>query len=248
MSIIVTQINKDGIVFGTDSNITTSTAVDREDKKIFNIPKLNAAMCTAGSYTINGEFLSDWLPRYINDNSSNYDSLAEFVKLLSSELTKTMLPVEKEEPFISHISGYQDGHPEMWCLSNTTLEDSGNYSKGKNDFHYSEDFWNRDYKNNNLEKVFKSDGLNYQIYVNAIQQGRVAFNVVRGYLDVFFNSLWSMNNFNFRHPQNIEEHKYLVRLYIEAISTAYLLSDYQPKIIGGYTQLFTIKEPTPKEI
>lgn len=246
MSIIVTQINKDGIVFGTDSNITTNTAVDREDKKIFVIPKLNAAMCTAGSYTINGELLSDWLPRYINENSNKYSSIEGFVKLLSSELTKTMLPVEKKELFISHISGYQDGHPEMWCLSNTTLEEDGKYSSGKDTFHDSEDFWSRDYKNNNLEEAFKSDGLNYQVYVNAIQHGRIAFNVVRGYLDIFFASLWSMNNFNFRHPQNIEEHKYLVRLYIEAISTAYILSDYQPKIIGGHTQLFIIKKPISK--
>lgn len=246
MSIIVTQINKDGIVFGTDSNISTDTTVDREDKKIFNIPKLNAAMCTAGSYTINGESLGDWLPKYINNHSNNYNSLSEFVKLLSSNLTKIMLPVEKTELFISHIAGYQDGHPEMWCLSNTTLEGNGNYSNGESTFHYSEDFWSRDYKNNNLEEAFKSNSLNYQVYVNAIRQGRVTFNVVRGHLDVFFTSLWSMKTFNFRHPQNIEEHKYLVRLYIEAISTAYLLSDYQPKIIGGHTQLFTIKEPTSK--
>lgn len=234
MSIIVTQINKYGIVFGSDSNITDDTEIVREGKKIFEIPRLNSAMCIGGAYTVNDVMLDKWLPHFID--TKNYNSLEEFVELLSRTFETEMNSEEKKQLLISHIAGYSNGHPEMWCLSNTTLLDNGDYSSGEREFHFSEDFWRRDYPNNNLGEVFESDGLNYQIYVNSTKDGRVAFNTVRPYIDNFFNQIWRLDDFKFRHPKNIKEHESLVRNYIDIMDTVYKLSDYNPKIIGGKTQ------------
>jgi len=239
MSIIVTQINKFGIVFGSDSNITSDEKVEFSGKKIFEIPSLKSAMCIAGTYEVGNKRLDSWLPEFIDNEKSNYSSLKEFVELLSKSFENNMTQEEKNELSICHIAGYVDGHPEMWCLSNTNLSDDGEYDSGCNTFHYSEDFWNRDWGNNNLKELFESNGLNYQIYVNSSTQGRVAFNMVRSYLDVYFSAMF-LSRFKFRYPKNLKEHSFLVKIYIDVIDTMYKLSDYEPKEIGGETQLFII--------
>jgi len=242
MSIIVTQINKHGIVFGSDSNITGIHEVDKEDQKIFEIPSLNAAMCIAGTYTVKGEMMDIWLPNFIKENHEKYKSLREFVELLSKQFEQDMTVSEKALLSISHIAGYVDNHPEMWCLSNTTLLDNGKYSLGQSSFHFSEDLWGRDWNKNNLALLFESDGLNYQIYINSLTQGRVAFNTARKYLDLYFSSMF-LSEFKFRYPRNLEEHSLLVRVYIDIIEVMYKISDYEPKEIGGKTQVFFIRKP-----
>lgn len=241
MSIIVTQINKYGIVFGTDSNISNESPIVHEDKKIFQIPKLNSAMCTAGAYSIEVQPLNEWLPNFIKSKQKDYSNLGEFTKLLANTLKEKMTKEEKKSGgFITHIAGYNNNHPEMWHISNTTLVDD-KYTEGTDEFHYSEDFWQRDWKKNNLEEAFESNGLNYQIYVNGFPPGRVAFNIVRNFIDSFFVCLWSReDNYKFRSPQSLDENKQLVKSYIELISTSFILSNYKPKYIGGETQICAI--------
>lgn len=242
MSIIVTQINKYGIVFGSDSNITSDYKIEKEGKKIFEIPNLSSAMCVAGTYTVKGEMIDVWLPKFIKKNKDKYKNLEEFTKLLSKTFELEMTKNEKSELSISHIAGYVDGHPEMWCLSNTTLFEDGNYSVGQSSFHFSEDLWNRDWKKNNLDTLFESQGLNYKIYVNSSIHGRIAFNTSRDYLDNYFSNMF-LSKFKFRYPKNLEEHSLLVKTYIDVMDTMYKLSDYEPKVIGGKTQIFYIRKP-----
>jgi len=242
MSIIVTQISKYGIVFGADSNITNDTEVVKEDIKIFEIPKLKSAMCTAGAYSVNGEILSKWLLKFIEERSNEYTNLKEFTELLKNEVGEKMSTDEKKNLFITHIAGYENGHPEMWHISNTKLE-NGEYTEGQEKFHLSEDLWNRDWKKNNLENIFESDGLNYQLYVNGYTPGRIAFNVVRTYIDTFFMSMWQQQNYKFRPPRNIKEQEEFVKIYIQIINSLFEISDYEPKIIGGNVKTFSISKP-----
>jgi len=245
MSIIVTQVNKFGIIFGSDSNITNTEEgeVHCAGKKIFEIPKLKAAMCIAGTYTVGGEMLDIWLPKFIIENQDSYSSLEDFTAILSKAFEDQMLPKEKSNLSISHIAGYVNGHPEMWCLSNTELKEDGHYTVGSSQFHYSEDLWGRDWGDNNLEALFLSSGLNYQMYVNSLTQGRVAFNIVRNYLDRYFISMFSYSNYKFRAPVSLEEHGLLVKTYVDMIDVMYRLSDYESKEIGGETQLYMIPKP-----
>lgn len=243
MSIIITQINKYGIILGSDSNVSSNDRVLGERAKIFEITKLGAALCVAGSYTVGGEMLDVWMPTFINSKQDSRESLEGFVVRLSTAFEEQMTPAEKSNLSISQISGYVDGHPEMWCLSNTTLLENGTYSIGSDKFHYSEDFWKRDYDDGNFEDIFKSNGLNYQMYVNSIMAGRVAFNIVRQYIDQYFYSMWKLPNFKFRCPESLNEHRLLVKSYLDIIDTMFNLSDYNPKIVGGKTQLLVIKNP-----
>jgi hypothetical protein len=242
MSIIVTQISKYGIVFGADSNITNDTEVVKEDIKIFEIPKLKAMMCTAGAYSVNGEILSKWLPLFIENKKEQYSNLGEFTEILKEELEKKMSTTEKKNLFITHIAGYENGHPEMWHISNTRLE-NGEYTEGQEEFHLSEDLWNRDWKKNNLENIFESDGLNYQLYVNGFTPGRIAFNVIRPFIDRFFITMWQQQGFKFRPPKNIKEQEEIVKIYIQIINSLFEISNYDPKIIGGNVKTFSISKP-----
>ncbi|MEK7447857.1 MAG: hypothetical protein AAB019_00060 [Planctomycetota bacterium] len=245
MTIIVTQINKFGIVLGSDSNISNDRTVIKEDKKIFEIRKLKSALCTAGSYSVNGTILSEWLLNFISGNESKYSTLKEFTELLSKTLEDEMNPEEKKALSITHIAGYQGNHPEMWCISNTRLQDNGQYGEGENNFHYSEDLWNNAREKNKLETGFNiSNGLNYQLYINGFISGRVAFHVARKFIDNYFSLMWQASDYKFRPPQNIEEHKIIVELYIDLIDRIFQLSNYEPKIIGGKTQTFVINNPT----
>lgn len=247
MSIIVTQINKYGIVFGSDSNITSNTRIEKEGKKIFQIPKLNSAMCIAGIYSVNNKLMDEWLPDFIKNQESRYNSLKDFTKLLSEAFETEMLKEEKEVRSISQVAGYTDGHPEMWCLSNTILLNDGSYSVGEDQFHYSEDLWGRDWEKNHLKELFNSDGLNYQMYVNAITPGRIAFNLMRQFIDVYFKTVWGLSDFAFRCPESISEHEVLVKSYINVMDTTYQLSDYRPKTIGGTPQVYMISNPCNPE-
>jgi hypothetical protein len=240
MSIIVTQINKYGIVFASDSNITNDNEVVKQGDKIFIIPKLKGAIAIAGSSSVGGEAIDKWLPNFIKQNEFIYNNLEDFGILLQSSFDNLMSEEEKSWRSISHIAGYVDNHPEMWCLSNTNL-DNPNYSEGKNYFHISEHFWKRDWKNNNLQHAFESDGLNYQLYVNGTTSGRVGFNVVRQYLDNYFNQMFNLPDYKFRWPKNLEEHKIMVKTYLEVLIALYELSNYYPKIIGGKVQIYTIE-------
>ena len=127
MTIIVTQINKFGIVLGSDSNISNDRTVIKEDKKIFEIRKLKSALCTAGSYSVNGTILSEWLLNFISGNESKYSTLKEFTELLSKTLEDEMNPEEKKALSITHIAGYQGNHPEMYRMNAVLI---GHWSYG----------------------------------------------------------------------------------------------------------------------
>lgn len=142
---------------------------------------------------------------------------------------------EKRNCFIAHIAGYNDGFPEMWHIRNTILDDHGNYSEGGDNFDCSEDLKNRDWKKNNLQEVFEQNG--YQLYVNGFLPGRVSFNVLRKFIDTFFDSIWSSREYKFRRPKSLLDHQTLVETYVDITTKCFILSDYDPKIIGGKTQL-----------
>ncbi len=250
MSLILTQINKYGIIFATDSNITINNSKTKEGKKIFKIPHLKSALCLAGSYTVGREPMNKWMPNYIKNDQSK--TLEEFTKKLAKRLEQKMSKDEKKGGCIIHISGFVKEnnnfhiHPEMWHISNVHLKPNGQYSSGKEKFHFSEDFWNRDFwnrdrKDSKLRYSFRNYG--YQYYINGFTGGRVSFNILTIYLNEFLKSLWLNRDFKFRAPMSLDEYKKLVIFSMNFISLMFNLSDYCPKYIGGKTQIHLIKAP-----
>lgn len=247
MSLILTQINKFGIVFVTDSNITVGNTSTEKGDKIFRIPKLNAALCLAGTYSVNGVRMDIWMKTYIGNDKSK--TIKEFTQKLSKTLESGLNQTEKESGCIMHICGFvldKDGeHPEMWGISNVDLLADGNYSMKKG-FEYGEDFWNRDWTKNNLKTQFTTPGIyGYQYYINGFTSGRISFNALTQYLNHFLVNIWNEKKYSFRPPVDIREYERLARFTMGFIALMFNLSDYQPKLIGGRISSYCI-EPKNK--
>jgi len=245
MTLILTQINKHGIVFATDSNITIGNKGTESGQKIFEIPNLKAALCIAGSYLVNKEDMSKWMSNHIKKDRSK--TLKQFTENLCKTLEKEMLLNEKENGCIMHICGFvkddSSYHPEMWHISNVILTD-GEYKNSE--FHSSEDFWRRDWQKS---KEAIKDSKGYQYYINGFSPGRISFNIAGQYLHEFlYQVFWNNSDKNFkefRPPQNLDENEHLMKLFMQFIAAMFELSNYSPKLIGGKIQSYKIKSPDP---
>lgn len=242
MSLILTQINKCGIVFTTDSNVTNGNSTEK-GKKIFQIPHLKAALCVAGAYSVKGKALDKWMTDYIKNDKSK--TLENFTKKLSGTLKYKMTPEEKNCGCIIHISGFvkidNREHPEMWGISNVDLLANGEYSVRKK-FEFSEDFWNRDWIQNNLKQQFITPGsFGYQYYINGFTAGRASFNLLTQYINNFLTNVWNSQQYKFRPPKTIKEYASLARFEMGCIALMFNLSDYSPKYIGGKIASYIIE-------
>lgn len=236
MSLILTQINKHGIVFAADSNITVNGTRIEKGEKIFKIPHLKAALCLAGAYSVNGEDMDNWMKNYIKKDKSK--SLKKFAEKLSTYLEKEMKDREKSDGCIIHISGFvkENGseHPEMWGIGNVDLSLNGGYTPRGNGFQCREDFWNRDWETNNLrQKFITPNNFGYQYYINGFTAGRVSFNLLTLYLNNFLSSIWQNQQYKFRPPRSIKEYESLAKFTMGYIALMFTLSEYLPKYIGG---------------
>lgn len=246
MTLILTQINKHGIIFASDSNVTVGNTHTVRGKKIFEIPKLRAALCCAGAYSVGQEMMDKWMQNYIQADKSQ--SLKEFTENLCSALKNKMRVDEKRAGCIIHISGFvnENGieHPEMWGISNVeSIKSDGTYLFRDN-LDFREDFWSRDWKKKETKDMFKSGG--YLYYINGFTPGRVAFNILSQRLTSFLLDIWAIKNYKFKPPKNIREHKSLVRFSMNFIALMFNLSEYRPKSIGGKIKIFSIKSRAKK--
>lgn len=244
MSLILTQINKFGIVFVTDSNITVNGSSTEKGKKIFKISRLKAAMCLTGAYSVDGKRMDKWIIDYIGKDKSK--SLKEFAKKLCKSLEGKMTSEEKSKGCIVHICGFvkekDHEHPEMWGISNIDLLPDGKYSSGKEQFNFREDFWNRDWTKNNLKNQFVNPAsYGYQYYINGFTAGRISFNILTQYLNDFLSKVWKDGNYSFRSPRDIKEYESLAKFTMDYIGLMFNLSDYSPKYIGGKVFSYCIK-------
>lgn len=252
MTLILTHISRHGIVHASDSNLTSVDDQNAgEAKKTFEIPFLNAGLTVAGSYGVGNDPMNVWMPNFIQEQSliSGLD-LKTFSHNLKDTLQNTMTDEQKNGGSIIHIAGYVEenniSHPEFWFVRNVhgINPKTGEYEDIKNEFAISEDFWTRDYINQNLKDTFqKPNYYSRQIYVNGFTPGRIGFNVLKQELDRFFLGIWRVRDWEFRPPNDIEETELLVKNYMDVIDTLFRLSNYQAKYIGGQTQTYKIKQP-----
>ncbi|MCC6612715.1 MAG: hypothetical protein IT320_04505 [Anaerolineae bacterium] len=248
MTIILTQINKYGIVHGSDSNLTTDEGSAGMGKKVFQIPYLNAGLSTAGVYSVDGEPMDHWMLRFIAIQKSAVNpSLVNFAYDLKDALQSQMTSKEKEFGSLIHIAGYvtenERAHPEFWLVTNIPGFDhgTGEYSSSKDEFAATEDFWHRDCAKNNSQIAFESGG--YQLYINGFASGRISYLVLQNELHQLFKHIWQNPSWKFRSPQTVEETEAFLRLYIQCVNTLFLCSDYRAPYIGGHIQTYCIPAP-----
>jgi hypothetical protein len=253
MSLIVTHISKFGIIHATDGNLTASNgSTAGQAPKVFPIQFLNAGLTVAGSYCVTGQSMDMWMRTFIQGQERDQcGTLKAFATALAAALQNKMTQTEKRGGSIIHIAGYvQDkgrSHPEFWFVRNVYGMDqvTGEYRDFRDTFQISEDFWNRDWDKNNLDKLFQEDG--YQIYINGFTSGRVSYMILQSIMNQFFQSVWSNPAWEFRAPKSLEDNALLVELYIRMIGMLFRISDYSAPFVGGTPQIYIISDPTLKQ-
>lgn len=252
MTLIITHINRYGIVHASDSNLTGQDNKDAGiGQKTFPIKYLNAGLTVAGSYSVGSISMDKWMNDFINNQQSNKDQTLEiFSKKLKDELQTKMTPNEKKLGCLIHIAGYVEinnkSHPEFWFIRNIhgINSQTGEYENIDEVFEISEDFWTRDCPKGNLMEVFKNEKLySWQLYINGFTPGRIGYHLVSKKLEEFFSEIWKVNDWKFRQPKSLEETERLVKLYMQVISDLFILSDYNAHYIGGGTQSHMIPQP-----
>ena len=252
MTLIVTYINKFGIVHLSDSNLTDENDENAgEAQKTFSINYLSAGLTLAGIYSVNGVRMDDWMNAFINNQAQIPNiTLRQFAENLRALLENNMLPEEKESGSLIHIMGYVEengrSHPEFWFVRNVhhlNLQ-TGAYENVNEQFAISEDFWGRDCPADNIMGLFRQENLYaFRMYINGFTSGRIAYNIVQQQLDRFFIDIWRKQEGGFRPPQSIEETELLAKLYMQVINTLFLLSNNPGQAIGGTTQTNLIPQP-----
>ncbi len=252
MTLIMTYINRHGIIHVSDSNLTSGDDRDAgQGQKAFEIKFLNAGLTTAGSYSVNGTSMDKWMPDFINQQEQIPDlKLEQFSHNLKDKLESTMNVDEKESGCIIHIAGYVEdngvSHIEFWFVRNVHNINpaSGNYQDIRDTFAITEDFWTRDYQNQNLKETLQDPKyFARHIYVNGFTPGRIGFNVLTKELDKFFLGIWKVKDWQFRAPQTLEETELLVKIYMKVVDALFVMSDYNAHYIGGNTQTILIPQP-----
>ena len=250
MTLILTQINKYGIIHASDSKLTANDGTQAgQAKKTFALDFLMSGLTLAGTYSVGGVETDKWMPAFIQDQENKkVSSLMDFAHALQRQIETDMLPAEKASGSMIHMAGYVEKsgefHPEFWFLRNIHSIDSktGEYGDIDDRFELTEDFWSRDCPQQNLMDSFQQGG--YQIYVNGFASGRIGFVSLQPILNSFFSSIWRNPSLKFRAPKSIDETVILVKTYMEIINTLFLLSDYSAPLIGGDIQTYIIHQPS----
>lgn len=248
MTLILTSINKYGIIHASDSALTSQNRPAGENKKTFEINYLHAGLTIAGAYSVSGVGMDIWMSDFIQKESNlKVFSLSQFANNLKNELETKMVAQEKNNGSMIHIAGYVEEsslyHPELWFVRNVTgiNPETGEYIGVSHQFQVSEDFWTRDCPKYKSMEAFK-EGV-YFIYINGFASGRIGFNQLQSVLIPFFQQIWGNPSWKFRPPQSIEESKLLVELYFQIIITLFKISDYPAPFIGGGIQTLVIQQP-----
>lgn len=252
MTLIISYINRYGIIHASDSNLTGGDDKNAgTGKKTFPVNYLSAGITVAGNYSVGGTPMDDWMNDFIQRQQDIQDiTLETFCKTLKDELQNNMSKNEKQNGSLMHISGYVEvnniSHPEFWFVRNIHGMDfqTGEYKNIDETFEISEDFWTRDCPESNLMKIFKDKTVySKQIYINGFTPGRIGYNIVSKKLDEFFWEIWGVEGWKFRQPKSLEDTERLVKLYMQVINNLFILSDYNAHYIGGDTQTLLIAQP-----
>lgn len=253
MTLIITHISKHGIIHACDTNVTYSDRDTRkvtdvkEHDKIFALPHLNAALTIAGSFSVGNVLMDKWMPVFIGTQSAkNVQTLEQFAQNLNYALQNEMTADEIAAPCLVQIAGYVQEdtlhHPEFWFVRNVWgIRNDGSYMDIRNEFQVTEDFWKRDYPNNNLAELFDRGG--YQIYANGFPSGRIIYWNLLSTHSALLNRVWTNPQWQFRPPQTLEEMEKFVKLDMQYISELFKFSRYAAPYIGGTIKTILLPNP-----
>lgn len=248
MSLILSYINKFGIVLASDSNLSNDQGNAGFGQKVFPIPHLNSGLAYSGSYNINGSTVDKWITEFISGSFHLFETIENFAFGLRDSLTREMREHELEFCTIIHIAGFQQmdsmSHIEHWHISNTGLFPDGSYDKPSKEFKCQCDF-NTRLNQQHREYIIQnqSDYIYRQYFINGLSSGRISANQLIHVLELTLNDIWSKSGNNFRKPENIFETGNIIKLYFEIVKQLFKMSDYNALYIGGDVQTHLIPAP-----
>jgi hypothetical protein len=248
MTLILTSISKNGIVFASDRALTYASGDSAgEGLKTFPVKFLNAGLSLAGSYQVFNMDMDKWMPKFIEEEEKlGVTTLKEFASDLGAALEGEF---DDDGGCLIHICGYvkekNSAHPEFWFVRNYQhiRPISGQYCGRSNRFWVSEDFWERDCPDIRELEDYKTGKYIYHQYINGEPSGRIAYNVLSQQLRQFLNYIWSNPGWGFREPKTIEEEATYVKMYMKIICSLFTMSNYIDPPIGGEPDILFIKAP-----
>ena len=220
-------LNKTVLVAAADRRISKpDRSYDSTRKKLFPIPYLNGAISYFGlaafppKGTTKLQYLSNWLPNFINEQSEVSD-LQTFAQNLRDELHEVIpLAILQENASGFHICGYNSqGLPDFWYFSNIGRMEDFEYLDLKPRYDPpSSHFLERD-----ARKEFGWDGSN----PSSVQSGNQLYRNgdIRAHvtawktLDYAFSRLFTFPNF--KQPSSLDEYGEYVKFKFEVIAYFY---------------------------
>lgn len=148
MTVIITHINRHGIIHGADSNITefsdNGITYISGTPKLFAMPTLNSAITVAGNWTADGVDMDIWMPRFIEAQiDAGTPDLRTFSRNLRNAWVDAISINHRRFTNWAHLSGYQQSngkwHPEFWAVNNVISQEPDNLQVDPVNFHYWED-------------------------------------------------------------------------------------------------------------
>ena len=252
MTLIVSHLDRNGIVMASDSNLTAQNKLVGQVAKVFPVPNLNAGVAVAGSWRVSGIAMDEWMDWFIGFYQKG-DALEKFVEDLRVRLQDTLSREELKIGTLIHVAGYVPDpklgvHPEHWIVSNIEgIDSKGDYiGPPKTTFHKSEDFWRE------CKIKYRSSGFHEEVYegwstfANGTPSGRIAYIQSRRVIQKFLNNLWEKKGtpgWDFRPPETIDESRKLLELYMDLINRLFEISDSPAPYIGG--EIHAIEIPMP---
>lgn len=165
MSILVVQALYEGIIFGADRNITSTSVHSTPDgktiyvvqgqsqrPKVLRWPNNNALIGYVGVGSIAGIPTDEWLYNFIGRNLTFHD-FKELAHGLRDEVQAQRIideGTEKAEGLIIHLGGFEEREgiqvPIIWFITNChRLDPIIGYTDIKKDFGVSEELWKKEY-------------------------------------------------------------------------------------------------------
>lgn len=248
MTLIVSYITRHGIALVSDSNLTGDSGNTGFGQKVFPVAHLNAGLAYSGTYNIDGRSVDEYINDFIRGSFHTTQTIHEFTELLTERLNSDMRDSELDEITIIHIVGYgvveHQSYCYHWHISNTGLDDQGNYIPAQKKFHLHNDFNSEtDSGQRGLVRNFATDERSYQLYINGFPPGRKAYSVIRAQMEHVLNYFYDELSYGFHRPKNIFEVVSIVKLYFEFVAQLFKISKYRALYIGGEIQSHLIPEP-----
>lgn len=252
MTLIISHINKHGIIQMSDSNLSTREGTAGFGQKVFPIPHLNASVAYTGAFWVGDDQLDVWLNRFIDGSRfALLKNIKEFGDQLVERLNTDMTASAKEVPIILHVAGYDTvagmSHATHMHISNCSLAEDGHYGQVRDRFVLNSDFDSAtSKKDRDLLMQWDTAEGGYSLFANGHREGRGAFLLIEGHITPILFTIWSMqgkDNWPFRWPQSLFETASILKHYFELVCHLYKMSSLPALYVGGEIQTHLIPAP-----